>query len=194
MAKISKTPSGSYRGVFTSQPLDSVVDAVNNIQGNGTAGPLAATTLTATGFVGPAPLAAGATLTLTAAVAGNVIKLDTAAGSVVTLPAATGSGNMYRFVVTTTATSNAHKILTAPTTDTLAGFLTGENSGTAKCFVGATASAYHSIQMPVAGTQPSGGFEGDWFEFIDIASGKWEVSGCYQAGTTPTSPFSTATT
>ena len=36
MAAISKTPSGNYRGVFTSQPLDSVVDAVNNMQGNGT--------------------------------------------------------------------------------------------------------------------------------------------------------------
>ena len=48
MAAISKTPSGSYRGVFTSQPIDSVVDAVNNMQGNGTAGPVTASTLSAT--------------------------------------------------------------------------------------------------------------------------------------------------
>ncbi len=36
MAAISKTPSGSYRGVYTSQPTDSLVDAVNNMTGNGT--------------------------------------------------------------------------------------------------------------------------------------------------------------
>ncbi len=39
MAAISKTPSGSYRGVFTSQPIDAVVDVVNNLTGNGTSNP-----------------------------------------------------------------------------------------------------------------------------------------------------------
>jgi hypothetical protein len=173
---------------------------VNNLSGNGTPGPVTGTTGTFSGAVsvgsltGLAPIAAGATKTLTAANSGSTVLLNTAAGSVVTLPAATGTGNFYRFVVSTTCSSNAHKILTAPITDTLAGFTTGENANTAKCFPGATASGYHSIQMPFAGTQPSGGFEGDWFEFIDIASGKWQVTGCYQAGTTPTTPFSTATT
>lgn len=56
MAAISKTPSGSYRGVATSQPIDSVVDAVNNLQGNGTAGPVTASSLTATGPVSLAGL------------------------------------------------------------------------------------------------------------------------------------------
>lgn len=173
---------------------------VNNLTGNGTPGPVTGTSGTFSGIVsagaitGQVPDAAGATITLSSANAFNTVLLNTAAGSVATLPAATGTGNVYKFVVTTTASSNAHKILTAPVTDVLIGFATGQNSNTAKCFSAAAASAFHSIQMPFAGTQPSGGFEGDWFEFTDVASGKWAVRACYQAGTTPTTPFSTATT
>ena len=72
------------------------------------------------------------------------------------------------------------------------GIAVGENTGTAKVFVG-NAAASHSLQMPFTGTQPSGGFIGDYFELRDIAVGLWQVSGSYQAGTTPTTPFSTAT-
>lgn len=64
MAAISKTPSGSYRGVFTSQPMDAVVDAVNNLQGNGTAGPLAGSNTVLSGTLKVTPTAivsAGAT-------------------------------------------------------------------------------------------------------------------------------------
>jgi hypothetical protein len=190
MAAISKTPSGSYRGVFTSQPMDAVVDAVNNLQGNGTAGPVAASSIT-----GLKPTAAAAaTAAITSAQAGTTIVLGRAAGVTATLPAATGSGNEYTFTIGVTATSAAYKILAASSSDNLVGFLTGETGGTAKCFVSVAATANHSLQMPFAGTQPSGGFEGDWFTFRDVAANTWHVSGCYQAGTTPTTPFSTATT
>lgn len=138
------------------------------------------------------PQAVGATLAVTAAMSGKTLLLDTAAGSVATLPAATGSGANYRFVVKTTASSNAHKILAASSSDFLNGIVTGENANTAKCFASAAATN-HSIQMPFAGTQPSGGFIGDWFEFTDIAANLWTVRGMYQAGTTPTTPFSAAT-
>lgn len=188
MAAISKTPTGNYRGVFTSQPLDSVVDAVNNLQGNGTAGPVAASSI-----IGLTPAAAGATKTLTSAQSGTTTVLGTASGSTVTLPASTGSGNSYRFVTTVTTTSAANKILAASSSDNLIGFLTGENAGTAKCFTSASSTGNHSLQMPFTGSQPSGGFQGDWFLFIDVAANTWEVSGCYQAGTTPTTPFNTAT-
>lgn len=138
------------------------------------------------------PQAAGAALAVTAAMSGKTILLDTAAGSVATLPAATGSGRNYRFVVTATTTSGAHKILAVSVSDFLNGIVTGENAGTAKCFASAAATN-HSIQMPFTGTQPSGGFIGDWFEFTDIGANLWTVRGMYQAGTTPTTPFSSAT-
>lgn len=140
-----------------------------------------------------APVAVGASLSLTAAMSGSAILLNTAAGSTATLPAASGSGNTYKFFVTTTATSNAHKILAASSSDFLNGIVTGETAGTAKCFASAAATN-HSIQMPFAGTQPSGGFIGDWFEFVDVAANLWSVKGMYQAGVTPTTPFSAATT
>ena len=139
-----------------------------------------------------APLVAGATKTLTVANNNQTVLLGTAAGSVVTLPAATGSGVKFHFVVSTTTTSGAHKILAASSSDFLNGLAIGENAGTCKAFASAAATN-HSIQMPFTGTQPSGGFIGDYFDFQDIAANLWQVNGMYQAGTTPTTPFSTAT-
>lgn len=121
--------------------------------------------------------------------------LNVAAGSVLTLPAATGSGVHIKVVVITTATSAAHKILTSPITDLLIGQAVGATAaGATLKFSAGAAGAFHSIQMPFAGTQPSGGFDGDVFDFTDVAAGKWHVTGMYQAGTTATTPFSTATT
>jgi hypothetical protein len=147
-----------------------------------------------TSISGPS-IAVGAAATAKAGVNGLNYRLDTAAGSVLTLPAAKGTGLTLSAYVKTTATSNAHKILTSPITDVLIGAATGSAAaGVVKMFFGAVASGFHSIQMPFAGTQPSGGFEGDIFNFTDVESGKWLVEAMYQAGTTATTPFSTATT
>ncbi len=145
-------------------------------------------------LINPPPQAGGSTLAVTAAMSGKAIKLDTAGGTVATLPAATGTGNKYRFVVTTSTTSAAHKILAASGSDFLIGNIAGQNSNTVKQFTGLVSSSYCSLQMPNSGSQPSGGIQGDWFEFHDVAANLWAVSGMYSAGTTPTTPFSTATT
>src|SRR5215469_5256196 len=80
--------------------------------------------LTATGgFHGIVPALAGATKTLTAANANGLTLLDQASGSVVTLPAATGTGDLYRFAVKTTTSSAAHKILAASSSDNMIGFV-----------------------------------------------------------------------
>lgn len=94
------------------------------------------------------------------------------------------------------ATSNAHKILTSPITDKLVGSVAGATVTTraALQFNGTVAGAFHSLQMPFAGTQPSGGIEGDLYSLTDIAAGVWLVEGMFTSGTTPTTPFSTATT
>lgn len=140
-------------------------------------------------ITGPAPVACGATCTITPAQAGGTILLNTAAGSVATLPAASGTGNRYKIIVSTTASSNAHKILAASTSDNLQGTEIGWNGSTAKVFA-CGAGTTHAIQMPFAGTQPSGGFAGDVFYYTDIATNVWQVDGVYQAGTTPTTPCS----
>jgi hypothetical protein len=140
----------------------------------------------------PPIIACGASKAITAAMSGQTIALNTASGSVATLPAATGSGARFRFVVSVAATSGAHKILAHSSSDFLIGLAIGENAGAPTVFA-SPAATNHSLQMPFAGSQPSGGLLGDWFEVEDLAANVWHVKGAFQAGTTPTTPFSTAT-
>lgn len=149
-------------------------------------------TFTGTVLNGPVPVACGGTCTLGTANLGTYTRLDTAAGSVATLPGATGTGNVYRLYVSVANSSNSDKVLTNPVTDTIIGTAQGENAGTAKFFVGNALTA-HSIQMPFAGTQPSGGFVGDTIVCTDVASTIWKCDIQYQAGTTPTTPYSAST-
>lgn len=166
---------------------------------SGTAATLAGTetlsgkTLTSPVINGPAPVACGSTCTLGAANVGTYTRLDTAGGSAATLPAATGTGTTYKLYVSVATTSAQDKVLLTTVTDTIIGTAQGENAGTAKVFVG-NAGTYHSLQMPFAGTQPSGGFIGDTIECTDVASTIWKCDIKYQAGTTPTTPYSTSTT
>lgn len=139
------------------------------------------------------PVACGGTCTLGAANKNTYTRLDTAAGSVATLPTATGTGDTYLMYVSVANSSNSDKVLLATVTDTIIGTAQGQNAGTAKVFPG-NASTYHSIQMPFAGTQPSGGFIGDTITCTDVASTVWKCDIMYQAGTTPTTPYSASTT
>lgn len=141
-------------------------------------------------ITGPAPTACGATCSATA---GQLVLLNIAAGSVVTIPTSSGSGNVIRMRITVATTSAAEKVLLTTTADAIIGTAIGENAGTAKIFVG-NASTYHSLQMPFTGTQPSGGFIGDAIVCTDIAAGTWACDVVYQAGVTPTTPYSASTT
>lgn len=137
-----------------------------------------------------APDSVGASRT---AIINKIYLLDAASGSTLTLPAATGSGGTVSVFVTATTTSNAHKVLSNSTSDFMNGIVTGENANTAKVFASAAATN-HALQMPFAGSHPSGGFIGDWFELTDVATNLWSVKGEYQAGVTPTTPFSATNT
>lgn len=141
----------------------------------------------------PAPVAVTTAAATAAAVDGVTYFLNRAAGAALTLPLSTGSGITVSVVVGITATSNAYKVLAGRATDYLIGNVTGQNAGTPKQFSAAHASTFCSLQMPFSGTQPSGGFEGDWFDLVDVAANTWLVAGMFQAGTTPTTPFNTAT-
>lgn len=172
------TINGVVGGTATSQTITTLTSATANVT---------------TAMQGPLPVAVGASLSITAAMAGATFLLNTVGGSTATLPAATGTGNRYKFVVTGTTTSAAHKILAASSSDFLNGNAVGHTSAGATLAFSAAAATAHSIQMPFAGNQPSGGFIGDYFEFIDVAANLWAVNGMYQAGTTATTPFSAAT-
>jgi hypothetical protein len=119
-------------------------------------------------------VAAGGTETCAPAThEGRITCLDTASGSVVTLPAATGSGAIYKFVITVVPTSNAH-IVKVTGTDTMFGaVLTYDADSTAVTFY-AAAGTDDTLTLP--GTT-AGGSIGDWFEFTDVVAAKWAVKG-----------------
>lgn len=137
-------------------------------------------------------VAAGGTLTATAALHdGKIICLDTAAGSVVTLPAASGSGARFRFLVTVTATSNSHIVKVANASDTITGFVHNHDvDGTAVAFYKAS-STDDTVTLNRTTT---GGVLGDELEFIDMKANLWFVKGAITCveGDNIATPFSAA--
>ena len=134
-------------------------------------------------------IAAGGTLAVTEALHdGKIIALDTAAGSVCTLPAATGSGSVFRFLVTVTATSNSH-IIKVTGNDTMTGFVHNNDlDGTAVAFYKAT-STDDTITLNRTTT---GGVIGDEIECIDMLADLYFVKGAITcvAGNNIATPFS----
>lgn len=123
-------------------------------------------------------VAAGGTLAVTAALHdGKVICLDTLAGSACTLPAATGTGAKFTFIVTVNPTSNAHTIACAGT-DEFAGVIfqiDADTSDATQAYAAQAADNYDTITLEAA--QTKGGDVGDWIEVVDILSGVWALRG-----------------
>lgn len=131
----------------------------------------------------------GSTLTLTSAYAGRQINLDTATGTVVTLPAATGTGNFYRFVVTVLATSNSHVIQCANATDTMQGIIYSTLSGTPTTINGWIAPA--DVDTITLNRTTTGSVSlGESINCRDIALNVWQVDGNITQSGTAATPFS----
>lgn len=157
---------------------------------------LGSTTLTATGTeinratdVSGRLVAAGSALTVTEALHdGKTILLDTAAGSTCTLPAASGSGARFRFVISTVATSNSHVIKVANGSDTMKGFaLVAQDGGdTAVLFETAATDDTITLNRTTTGSTQ----KGEFFFVEDIATNVWAVWGAIAATGTEATPFS----
>jgi hypothetical protein len=129
--------------------------------------------------------ASAATLTVTAAAhAGKVVTLNRAAGIAVTLPAATGTGARYDFVIGTTVTSNTTTITRAGS-DTMAG--NARQTGAA-----GAATAFNTASGTVVTLNGStlGGFVGDRVVLTDIAAAVWQVEVSSKITGTAATPFS----
>lgn len=130
--------------------------------------------------------ATASTLAVTAAEhAGRVVTLNRAGGIAVTLPAATGSGNKYTFIVGTTFTTSGTIKVTG--NDTMVGnaLLAIDAADTAVMFeAGATAD---TITMDGSTT---GGIAGQIVELIDIAADLWFVRTSSAATGSEATPFS----
>jgi hypothetical protein len=125
--------------------------------------------------------------------AGRTLLLGEVGGNAaltLTLPAATGTGAVYKFIVSVTNTSN-YKIQVADATDTIDGVMMYlDVDGTA---VTAFPTVAASDTITLNGTT-QGGIIGDYLELIDIATNQYHVRGVMRvpAGSNPATPFSAA--
>ena len=160
-----------------------------------TADTVAATTATIGGVNVNAPgavSALGSTLTATAALhAEKVVAFGKTDGTIVTLPAATGTGNVYTFVIAVTATSNANIIKVANTTDVMDGSLNLQADDDADGTSATWMAEVDDDTMTFAGAATTGGIVGGHITCTDYAAGFWSCfaltisSGCSEA-----TPFS----
>ena len=154
-----------------------------NVTASGTLAVTGATTLTGAVASGGAISALGSTLTVTADThAGKVIAFGKTDGTTVTLPAATGTGNIYRFVIAVTATSGANIIKVANATDVMNGSLNiqqdTDGDGTVKVW---RADAGDDT-MTFAGAATTGGIVGGYIQCIDYKAGFWSCQAFTQSG------------
>lgn len=137
---------------------------------------------------------AAATLAVTQALhEGKTILLSLSGGFTSTLPAATGSGNKFRFVVAVVSTTG-YVINTADQlgadTDAFQGVIntcsTTETPDLAQPWV----TASNSNRITLNGTTKGGVQIGDWIEFEDILAGVYAVRGQTVSSGTEVTPFS----
>jgi len=132
--------------------------------------------------------ATDASLTVTSAAhSGRTVLLDRAAGQAVTLPAASGSGNSYKFFVLTTITSNTTTIKVADGTDVRASVAIVANDSDATASIFETASTSDTITFDGSTT---GGILGATVELQDVATNLWSVRVVGAATGTEATPFS----
>lgn len=133
-------------------------------------------------------IAAGSTKTLTAKDQGSIVVLDTASGSVVTLPAASGSGRVYKFLVTVTATSNSHIIKVANASDEMRGYVVQDSDTATAPNIWWAADDDDTITLNRTTTGLAA--QGEYFELVDATNNHWFVRGYSQASGIEATPFS----
>lgn len=120
--------------------------------------------------------------------AGKLIMMDgEGSARTFTLPASTGGGAVYRFMVKDVNTSN-YLIKVANASDTMQGTILQKQddaAGLAGFTAGATADT-----ITLNGTTTGGVSEGDWVELVDAELNKWFVTGITTASGTEATPFS----
>ena len=145
------------------------------------------------GQISTAAVAAnGDTLTVTAALhAGRVVSFGKTSGTIVTLPAATGTGNIYRFVVGVAATSNANIIKVANATDVMNGSLALQQDTDSAGSLKLWAAAGNDDTITLAGAATTGGIVGDAIACTDYKAGFWSCQAwTHSSGGSEATPFS----
>lgn len=120
--------------------------------------------------------------------AGKIVTLSSTGGLTVTPPAATGTGNVYTFGVTTTLTGGSFTFdaKAGNASDLIFGSALTNKVGTGPTSYGTIAST--NLITWNGGT--TGGIKGDWMQLIDLATNIWLVEIVGQQSGTVATPFS----
>ena len=119
----------------------------------------------------------------------NTLVLNRAGGIAATLPAATGSGAVYRFIVATTFTGDASVVTTGGDLLTGTALLFADGGDTCVGF----ATAADTIRLDMFDTgNTTGGIKGAHAVFTDIAADLWHVHYVSDAAGTEATPFKNA--
>lgn len=130
-----------------------------------------------------------ATRQLTAKEAGALCMIDSAAGVVYTLPTPV-AGMIFRFGVSVTRTSNAHKVITNLSTEFITGGVALINSAAATGeFFAADGTTIRALSSNGTTT---GGIIGDYYELTAISSTVWFCRGVLNQTGTAATPFATS--
>lgn len=124
--------------------------------------------------------------------AGVTVVFNDADGATLTLPAATGTGNVYRFVVGVTVTSNNDIIQVANATDEFVGVVLQVDTDTSDTLAAYPALDGDGFDTITLDGSTKGGLMGDYIQLVDVASGKWQLTGFVNATGSPASPLSAA--
>jgi hypothetical protein len=130
-----------------------------------------------------------ASKTLTRSDANRVNVINAAAGLTLTLPAATGTGDVYKFLIGTTVTSNDVIIQVADADTTMTGLAISAADGGNSVNGWETAATSDTITFDGSTT---GGILGDHVELIDVAADTWAVIIHSSSTGTEATPFSAA--
>lgn len=133
------------------------------------------------------------TLALTTALHdGKIVTLNRAAGIALTLPAATGSGSVFKLIVGTTFTGAATVKVVGD--DIMKGQAIFANDSDGSVSAYETAADTDTITMYTAANNTTGGIAGAVIDLIDIAANTWFVNMISAAGGTEATPFSATVT
>lgn len=134
-----------------------------------------------------APIAVTASTALTRSFANTSVVINAAAGATLTLPAASGTGDDYLFIIGTTVTSNSVIIKVANTSDVMQGVaIQAADAGSTN---NAWETAADSDTITLNGST-TGGIRGDRIILRDVAANLWQVDIIGAATGTEATPFS----
>jgi hypothetical protein len=124
---------------------------------------------------------------------GKTLLMQEAGGNALctfTLPAATGSGARYRFVVGEVNTSN-YVIKSVVGTDLMEGIILGASTTDSATDAARTwLSGATDDTITLNGTTTGGAALGDWIELEDLTATGWYVRGCVTQSGSEATPFS----